>query len=393
MRVLIFSEYFGSVTKTFIYNEVLSLTPHAEVHLLTNWRGDAEPVPFPNVTVIPWNRNKIVERFMFECWKRDWWFSHKYHRFRKAINRIVDEFKPDVIHCHFANESIRFTDNFYHDNIPVIITMHGYDATMFNHMKSYRRKIQSTFSRPNIFPMFVSEHIRRKAAALGVPVDKGYLLYLGINLDRFIRQTYPSRKDGLLFTQVSSFASQKGHQYTIRAIRKFIDSKPPVPVRFVFGGAGEKELQETKKMVSDYGLENHIHFTGSLTPDQVKDLLESTHIFIHHSVTGPSGETEGLPVSIMEAMAMELPVLSTWHAGIPELVQDGVNGILVKEKDIDAYVNAMHQMIRWDYLPNNRQRVLEMCEMKNHAVQLIEVYYDVISRTKSKSDSEISSGK
>ncbi len=380
MRVLVFAETFGTVTKTFIYNEVVSLTPHAEVWVLTNYRGDSEPEKIGNVIVVPWNRNRITERFYFELWKRDIRFSLKNRKFRKKIDDIIEQIRPDIIHCHFANESIRFTDNFYHNDIPVLITFHGYDATQFDHLKIYRKKLHEMFSRRNIFPMFVSEHIRKRVAGLGVDVSKGFLLYLGINLDRFKRESYPDRHGELRFLQVSSFAPQKGHSYSVQAIRKFIDSKPAVKVKFIFGGAGDTELQQVKAQVRELNLEHEIIFTGSLSPNEVKQQMEHAHFFIHHSVTGPMGETEGLPVSIMEAMAMELPVLSTVHAGIPELVQHGINGILVNEKDIDAYVAGLHAIIDWHHLPANRERVIEMCEMKSHALKLMEIYKQLISR-------------
>jgi len=103
---------------------------------------------------------------------------------------------------------------------------------------------------------------------------------------------------------------------------------------------------------------------------------------LHHSVTGPYGETEGLPSAIMEAMAMELPILTTWHAGIPELVEDNVNGILIKENDEEAYLQKLNELMKWDYIPGNRKKVEEMCEIKNHTIKLIDIYKKVIAKNK-----------
>jgi colanic acid/amylovoran biosynthesis glycosyltransferase len=65
---------------------------------------------------------------------------------------------------------------------------------------------------------------------------------------------------------------------------------------------------------------------------------------VHHSITAKDGDTEGIPTVIMEAMATGLPVVSTWHAGIPELVEDGVSGRLVKERDEEAYSSFIYEL-------------------------------------------------
>lgn len=383
MRVLVFSEGFGARTLTFVYNEVIALNQHAEVHVVCTEKGDAELLQYDHVTEIPWRPNKLIRRIKWELWKKDILLDESNPEFAVRLRKLIASYRPDVIHCHFGIEALKLTDNFKDVSIPVVVTFHGYDATQFDHKESYKKKLRSTFGRPNIFPMFVSDYIKRRVANLGVPVEKGYLLYLGINLDRFKRTSFPNKENGIRFTQISSFAGQKGHSYSVVAIRKFIDKHPDLKVKFTFGGGGGVEKDEIIKLVKHHNLEGVISFTDKLNPEQVRQLLEDTHIFYHPSVVGPKGETEGLPTAIMEAMAMELPVFSTFHAGIPELVQNGINGLLVQEKDTDEYVRKMEEIIHWNYLPVNRQRVMEMCEMNAHALQLMEIYKSVIEKCKS----------
>lgn len=66
------------------------------------------------------------------------------------------------------------------------------------------------------------------------------------------------------------------------------------------------------------------------------------------------------------------------HAGIPELVQDGVNGLLVNEGDVDTYVEKMREIMQWDYLPANRERVMNMCELNKHALELMSLYHKLL---------------
>ncbi|MEL6592627.1 MAG: glycosyltransferase, partial [Bacteroidota bacterium] len=113
-------------------------------------------------------------------------------------------------------------------------------------------------------------------------------------------------------------------------------------------------------------------------PDQARSLLASAECFVHHSVTATNGDTEGIPNAIMEAMAMEVPVIATIHAGIPELVEDGVNGYLIKEKDVKAYTKAMHDILVWPRKPENREKVLSAFERKQHARSLAQIYQQAV---------------
>jgi colanic acid/amylovoran biosynthesis glycosyltransferase len=180
MRVLVFSEGFGARTLTFVYNEVKALSEFCDVHVLCTEKGDAELLQYDKVTEIKWQPNRIVRRLKWELWKRDLVLDEKNSAFSKKLNELIDSFKPDVIHCHFGFEALKVTDNFTRNDIPIIVTFHGYDATEFDNKESYKRKLKATFDRPNIFPMFVSDYIRQRVARLTVNTEKGFLLYLGI---------------------------------------------------------------------------------------------------------------------------------------------------------------------------------------------------------------------
>ena len=83
---------------------------------------------------------------------------------------------------------------------------------------------------------------------------------------------------------------------------------------------------------------------------------------------------------------MELPVISTYHSGIPELVEDGVNGLLVKERDIEAYANAMEKILSWGYLPENRKKIEKYFEKEKHGALLESYYKEAIKQMKKKQE-------
>ena len=98
---------------------------------------------------------------------------------------------------------------------------------------------------------------------------------------------------------------------------------------------------------------------------------KKTNVYLQHSVSPPSGDSEGLPISIMEAMAMNLPVVSTFHSGIPELVENGVNGYLVEERDLKSYAISLAKALEMGNLSINRQKIKDQFNLQKQCKKLI----------------------
>ena len=103
-------------------------------------------------------------------------------------------------------------------------------------------------------------------------------------------------------------------------------------------------LDELRTLAGQLGISEQVHFTGFLAHDAMLELLSAADIFLHPSETGPDGNQEGVPNSLLEAMATGLPPLATLHGGIPEAVTDGESGLLVGERDADGLAAAMDKM-------------------------------------------------
>jgi len=128
--------------------------------------------------------------------------------------------------------------------------------------------------------------------------------------------------------------------------------------------AGDGPLRGVvEQEIAALGLSDFVHLLGRRTHDEVIKLYQSAHIYVQHSVTAPDGDEEGLPVSITEALAAGLPVVSTRHSGIPEAVVDGISGVLVDEKDIQGMADAMVALARnpaqWDRFGKAGRKLLE----------------------------------
>jgi colanic acid/amylovoran biosynthesis glycosyltransferase len=180
------------------------------------------------------------------------------------------------------------------------------------------------------------------------------------------------------FLQVSSFQTRKGQHITLNAFKLLLATKPAVECRLVLAGNGP-EFEAVRSLARSLRIEEHVDFTGWVSPAQARALMDEADCFVHHSLT-VDGWTEGIPNAIIEAMAMELPVISTRHAGIPELVRDGVDGFLVEEDDVQAYAQRMTEVLSWGYLSESRRRVEELFEFERHMDQLREFYANVLKR-------------
>ena len=135
--------------------------------------------------------------------------------------------------------------------------------------------------------------------------------------------------------------------------------------KLVLIGEG-KNLEICKSFVRKRNLSKSIIFKGNIDHKNIINELNNADVFVHHSITAKNGDKEGIPNAIAEAMSMEMPILSTYHSGIPELVKNGVNGYLCEEKDIETYSNLMHQISKWNFIKENRIKIKSQFEINLH---------------------------
>jgi colanic acid/amylovoran biosynthesis glycosyltransferase len=141
-------------------------------------------------------------------------------------------------------------------------------------------------------------------------------------------------------------------------------------IQYTIIGDGERrELIETT--IAEHGLEDIVELRGWQPQSVVADEMADAHLFILPSVTAENGDKEGTPTVLLEAQSMGLPVVSTYHAGIPEIVEDGETGLLVPERDSEALADALETLIsnpeRW---PEMGKRGREHIE-RNHSIEAV----------------------
>lgn len=215
---------------------------------------------------------------------------------------------------------------------------HGYDISKALCNPGMRRLYLGLEAADGIITM--SEHSRKRLIGLGLSGAKIHVIPYGIN----VPDAPQSRQsdDTIRCLAVGRMVAKKAPTFTIEAFRRALMDNPLLRLDYV----GDGELfDEARQFVRAHALSDKVVLHGSLPNPVVQDLMKKAQIFLQHSRTDPvTGDEEGLPVAILEAMANSLPVVSTRHAGIPEAVLEGVTGYLVDEGDVEAMASHIVQL-------------------------------------------------
>lgn len=238
----------------------------------------------------------------------------------------------DVLHCQFGNHgpSAERLVALGATQAKLVTSFRGADLT--THLARHPRRYRDLLARGALF-LPVSRDFRDRLVAVGAPVDRVLMHHSGIDLKRFSFEPRrpPTERPRLLF--VGRLTEKKGLTYALEALAVLRRAGAEADLTVVGEGPLEPVLKST---TSTLGLDDRVRFVGGRSHDEVIAMMHASHILVAPSVTAANGDQEGIPNVLKEAMATGLPVVSTRHSGIPELVQHGVSGLLAPERDVGA---------------------------------------------------------
>jgi len=329
--------------------------------------------------------HSFLSKIKWNLEKRELYLNWHNTFFAKELNAFVNEFKPDLVHCQFGYEALKFLDNCKKNDIPVIINFRGYDASYKLQNKKYVERMKKILSKENIYSIFVCKALKENLINKGfVFKNKPNIIYTGVDLSKFNIESISDTKERsdktqFKIIQTGAFNEKKGHFISIRAFNKFLIKNPSANSHLSFIGDGTN-LNAAKKLVNEFGIGNKVSFLGYQNHDYIIKSLNKSDAFIHHSITAENGDKEGIPNAIIEAMAIKLPILASIHSGIPEAVEHGVNGLLCKENDIDTLALQLEQITTFKKLDVNREKVKNKFSLEFHIKRILEVYEDCLKK-------------
>jgi glycosyltransferase involved in cell wall biosynthesis len=309
-------------------------------------------------------------------------FRYALFRNPRLMLKMLEAHAPALLHAHFGVEGVYGLPIARHLGLPLITTFHGFDATLRKVRLITSRKpawfnyalgMRSLAKQGTLF-ICVSQFIRDKVVDLGFPADRTVLHYIGVDTGRFFPNHESEEKPIVL--HVARLVEKKGTEYLLKAFGLIADMFPSV--RLVIIGTGPLE-SHLMRMAADLGISSRVDWKGSLSHAVVKEWMAKSSVFCLPSCTATNGDSEGLSTVVVEASAAGVPILSTYHAGIPEAVIHGTTGYLVHERRTDQLAQALESLLssytlRRSMADAGRKLILEKFDLARQTQALEQIY-------------------
>lgn len=247
--------------------------------------------------------------------------------FDQLLLRSLRKNEIDVVLVEYGPTATRILEVLKSSNIPFIVHFHGYDA-------SEKLVIEKNNCYKEVFE-YASSVV---AVSRKMCTD---LLNMGCPQNKLVYNVYGPTPDFLdvkpaflkpQFISIGRFVDKKAPYYTILAFKEVLAEFPEA--QLVMAGSGPL-LNTCKNLVQCFGIGSNVTFPGVISPGEYRMYLSQSVAMVQHSITAGNGDSEGTPLSVLEASAAGLPVVSTKHAGISDVIQNNITGYLVEEHDIN----------------------------------------------------------
>ncbi|MCB1094589.1 MAG: glycosyltransferase [Verrucomicrobiae bacterium] len=254
------------------------------------------------------------------------------------VHSLLAAHGVDVAHAYYGHKAVKYLPMLRKWGGPWVVSFHGVDVIKFIDHDGYPDRLKEVFAEARLV-LGRSDSLLSALSNLGCPDEKLRINRTPIPLDAisFSRRQPPSDGQWRLI-QACRLIAKKGLFTTLKALPLVIAQFPNL--KFVVCGQGPQE-QEFRKRIAAAGLENHVELVGWLSQQELLGRYQQSHVFLHPSEMTKSSDQEGVPNSMLEAMASGLPVVATQHGGIPEAVTSGHDGLLVPEKSPEQLAAAL----------------------------------------------------
>ncbi|OAI04387.1 hypothetical protein A1353_13375 [Methylomonas methanica] len=170
-------------------------------------------------------------------------------------------------------------------------------------------------------------------------------IYHGLDTDLFVPEPRKQASSDQIPTilSVGRLVEKKGFDYLVKACAILRDRGVKFNCRIV--GGADKYVQVIKQLIADLDLQDIVSLSGAVTQEELRGIYQQGDVFALPCLVVDNGDRDGIPNVLVEAMAMEMPVISTDISGIPELIQDQINGLLVPEKNAQAMADAIQSLL------------------------------------------------
>ena len=321
-----------------IYRQITSLKRCRPI-VIAQKREQADRYPFDPVHIVAKPATHFLRRFWFRQLRDKPWQICRAEL--RALLDILTKTDARLLHIYFGHIAVHLLPLIRAWPKPLIVSFHGADVMVDMNKPAYRSATLQMLDAVKLV-LVRSESLRRGVIHLGCDEKKIEVQRTGIPLDEFPfrERSFPPRGRGgeWRFVQAGRLIEKKGLPVSLRAFASFLHRYPNATLTI----AGEGPLLgDLQKLARELKIDNRVSFTGFISQAELRDIFFASHIFLHPSETGPDGNQEGIPNSMLEAMATGLPVFATRHGGIPEAIENGVTGVLVPEHNHEELARGL----------------------------------------------------
>jgi colanic acid/amylovoran biosynthesis glycosyltransferase len=327
--------YFLKAEMQHIYRQITALVDF-ETFVITKFRQNADVFPFRDIEKLSPARQGLIRRGYLKYLQRT--PALIYRGEYEAARKILIRRDPAMMHIYFGNTGVHLLPLIRKWDRPCLVSFHGMDVQNRPKEKGYEQRLRELLQ---LVPVVLvrSQSIGDRLQQLGCNPDKIRMNRTGIPLGGFpfVERSFPGDGRWLLM-QACRLVPKKGLFTTLEAFSLFRRTYPAARLTI----AGDGPLHESiKNRIRELQIDNSVTLTGFVDQLRLRSLFEQAHLFVHPSFTTEDGNQEGVPNSMLEAMATGLPVVASRHGGIPEAVEDGKQGYLVAEQDAAGLAAAL----------------------------------------------------
>ncbi|OQW92460.1 MAG: colanic acid biosynthesis glycosyltransferase WcaL [Thiotrichaceae bacterium IS1] len=366
-------------TQTWMYNQVRYLPETIEPHIVCEHTENLEQFKVPNIHCFSEEVSKL-----HYYWDK----GLRKLRLRRHLGFLVDSAKAinaQIIHSHFGNFAWTNLDAIKKLGIKHVVTFYGVDVNKLPVSYPIWRTRYAQLFREVDGILCEGSHMAKCIVNLGCPEQKVHVQHLGVSIDeiKYVPRTWNSQEP-LRVLISASFVEKKGIPYALEALGQL---QKDVPLEITIIGdapkgnkAGREEKKRILAVIEKYHLQSKVRMLGYQPHSVLFREAYQHHIFLSPSVTAKNGDTEGgAPVTIIEMAATGMPIVSTRHCDISEVVQDGVTGLLAEERDVEGLVKHLSWLVgnsnKWQVmLDAGRRRVEEEYDGIRQGQRLADIY-------------------
>lgn len=288
-------------------------------------------------------------------------FKYVVHLNRIRRNpRLLKKNKVVAVHAHHGILANKLLFLKKECGLPLFVGFRGKDATAYPKKSEHLKELEKVFRAGDLF-FPVCQHLKKEIVKLGCPEEKIRVLYGGVNLAKF--RYWPRTKPDqgpIRLLAVGRFVPKKGFADLLHAFAWVKKQNKNIKLTLIGTGPCEEDY---RKWIHKYGLQRDVEIVPWTDYKQMPNEYHRSHIFCAPSCTDNEGNQEGIPNTLKEAMATGMPVISTVHAGIPELVENGRSGLLVPEESSEQLAKAMIWLVEhpeiWEGIGKEARQKIE----------------------------------